>query len=128
MLVECKESVQQNATGKGAGSLEQAAVAEPQPLPALSSSLDLASIESPVRSPHLDGEGWLRWKCATSAAISASPLDARIGTETQENDCSYKTASGEFSSDRGGLRVQGTTLRTGVGCFSKAGRQMSAKL
>ena len=43
------------------------------------------------------------------AAISSFPLDARIGTETQANDCSYKTASGELISDRGGLRVQGTT-------------------
>ena len=43
----------------------------------------------------------------TGAAISASPLDAKIGTETQANECSYKTASGELISARGGLRVQG---------------------
>ena len=58
----------------------------------LASSLDLASIETPVRSPHPDHEGWLRWTCGTGAAISAFPLDARIGTETQANDCGYKTA------------------------------------
>ena len=48
-----------NATGKGARSLEQgqAAVSEPQPQPALASSLDLASMETLVRSPHLDQEG-----------------------------------------------------------------------
>ena len=39
----------------------------------------------------------------------AFPLDAKIGTETQAKECSYNTASGEFISDRGGLRVQGTT-------------------
>ena len=53
-----------NVSGKGAGSLEQgeqAAVVEPQPQPALASSLDLASIEILVRSPHLDLEGWLKW-------------------------------------------------------------------
>ena len=50
----------------------------------------------------------MRWTYDTGAAISAFPLDARIGTETQANDCSYKTASGELISDRGGLRAQGT--------------------
>ena len=101
-----------NVTGKGASSLEQgeqAVVVEPQPQPALASSLDLASIETLVRSPHLYHEGWLRWTYDTGAAISAFPLNARIGTETQANDCSCKTASGELISDRGGLRVQGTT-------------------
>ena len=88
---------------------EQAAVVEPQPQPALASSLDLVSIETLVRSTHLDHEGWLRWTCDTCAAISAFPLDTRIGTETQANDCSNKTASVELVSDRGGLRVQGTT-------------------
>ena len=33
----------------------------------------------------------------------------RIGTETRADNCSYKTASGELISDRGGLRVQRTT-------------------
>ena len=61
-----------------------------------------------VRSPHLDHEGWLRWTYDTGAAISTFPLDARLGTEAQANDCSYETASGELMSDRGGLRVQGT--------------------
>ena len=101
-----------NVTGKGAGSLEQgeqAAVVEPQPQPARASSPNLASIETPVRSPHPDYEGWLRWTYDTGAAISADPLDARIGTETQANDYSFKTASAELISDCGGLRVQGTT-------------------
>ena len=49
---------QRNGTGKGTGSLEQgeqAAVVEPQQ-PALASSLDLASFETLVRSPHLGPE------------------------------------------------------------------------
>ena len=93
-----------NATGKVAGSLEQgerADVAEPQPQPALASSLNKASIDSPVGSPHPDQEGWLRWTYDTCAAISAFPLDARIGTAKQ-------AASGELISDRESLRVQGT--------------------
>ena len=80
----------------GAGSLEQgerAAVVEPQAQLALVGSIDLASIATPLRSPHL------RWTYDTGAAISAFPLDARFGTETQANDCSYKTASGELWSD-----------------------------
>ena len=62
-----------------------------------------------VRSPDPDHEGWLRWTYDTSAAILAFPLDARIGTETQANDCSHKTAPGELISCRGGLCVRGTT-------------------
>ena len=105
MLVESTESVwlrwnskeggkgiPKNVTGKGVGSLEQgeqAAVAESQPHPALASSLDLASFQTLVRSPHSEHEGWLRWTYDTGAAISAFPLDAGIGTETQANDCSY---------------------------------------
>ena len=80
-----------NVTSKGAGSLEQgeqAAVVEPQPQPILASPLDLASFEKPAFSPHMDSESWLRWAYDTGAAIS---LDARIGTETQANDCSNKT-------------------------------------
>ena len=73
------------------------------------SSLDLTSFETPGRSPHLDPEGWLRGTYDTGAAISAFPLDAKIGTETEANECSCKTASGEFVSDYGGLCVQGTT-------------------
>ena len=88
---------------------QQAAVVEPQPQLALASSLDLASFETLVRSPHLDHEGYLRWTYDTGAAISAFPLGAKIGTETQKNECSYKIASGELISDRGGLRVQRTT-------------------
>ena len=74
-----------NVTDKEANSLEQgeqAAVVEPQAEPALASSLDLASIETPVRSPHPDHEGWLRWTYDAGAAIAAFPLDARTGTET----------------------------------------------
>ena len=43
------------------------------------------------------------------AAISAFPPDAKIGAETEANECHCKTASWELISDRGGLRVQGTT-------------------
>ena len=78
-----------NVTGKGTGSLEQgeqAAVVELQSQPALASSPDLASIETPVRSPHLDPEVWLRWTYATCAAISTFTMDAKIGTETEAND------------------------------------------
>ena len=53
-------------------------------------------------------EGWLRWTYDTGAANSAFSLDAKIGTETQANGYSYKTASGDLISDRGGMRVQGT--------------------
>ena len=38
-------------------------------------------------------------------AISAFPLDARIGTETQANECSNTAVSGELMSDRGALFV-----------------------
>ena len=79
-------------------------MAEPPPRAALASSPDLASIETSIRSPRLDQEGWLSWTYDTGAAISAFP----IGRETQANDCSYKTASAELLSDRGGLRVHGT--------------------
>ena len=66
---------QKNGTGKGAGLLgEQAAVVKPQPQPALAISLDLASVETLVRSPHLDAEGWMKWTHDTGAAISAFPL------------------------------------------------------
>ena len=56
------------------------------PQPALASSLDLASIETLVRSPHLDHEGWLRWTYDTGAAISAFSLDARIGQKEIVNE------------------------------------------
>ena len=60
-------------------------------------------------------EGWLRWTYDTCAAISAFPVNEKIGTETQANKCSYKIASGELISDRDGLRVQGTAeYRNGV--------------
>ena len=60
--------------------------AEPQPQPALASSLDFASIATLVRSSCRDHEGWLRRTYDTGAAISAFPLDARSGTETQAID------------------------------------------
>ena len=78
-----------NVTGKGTGSLEQgeqAADVEPQPQPALASSPDLASIETLVRSPHLDPEGSLRCTYDTCAAISTFTLDAKIGTEAEANE------------------------------------------
>ena len=34
--------------------------------------------------------------------MSALPLDAKIGTETEANACSYKTASGKLIPDHGG--------------------------
>ena len=51
----------------------------------------------------------MRWAYNTGAGISAFPLDAEIGTETQANECSFKTAPGELIFDRGGLRMQGTS-------------------
>ena len=76
-----------------------------KPEPALASSVDLASFESLGRSPHLDPEGLLGWTYDTGAAISAFPLNANIGTETQANECSYEVASGELITDHGGLCV-----------------------
>ena len=65
--------------------------------------------------------------CDAGAAISAFLLDAKIGTGTQANECSYKTASDELISDRAGLRVRGTT-EFGYGVLSRAGRYTSTKL
>ena len=85
MLVESRESVRsvESKTDKGGGTLEQgeqAAVVEPQPPPALACSLDLVSMETLVRSPHLGHERWLTWTHDTGAAVSAFPLDVKIGT------------------------------------------------
>ena len=68
------EEKPKKGTSKGACLLEegdQAAAVDQQPQPALASSLDLASFETPGRSPHLDPEGWLRWTYDTGVAISA---------------------------------------------------------
>ena len=78
---------------------DQAAAVEQQLQPALASSLDVASFETLGRSPRLDPEGWLRWTCDTGAAISACPLDAKIGTDAEANECGYKTASRELIPD-----------------------------
>ena len=51
----------------------------------------------------------LRWICDKGAANFAFPVDAKIGIETEANECSYETASGELIPDHGGLCVQGTT-------------------
>ena len=59
------EGKPKNGTGKGAG------------------SLDLAPFETLGRSLRLDPEDWLRWTYDTGAAISAFPVDAKTGTETQ---------------------------------------------
>ena len=91
-----------NGTGKGPDSLEQGDQTA-------ASSPDLASFETPGRSPRLDPEGWLTWTCDFGGVISALPLGAKIGTETQANDCSCKTDCGKLISDHGGLCVQGTT-------------------
>ena len=37
------------------------------------------------------------------------PLDAKMVIETEANECSFKTASGELIPDHGALCVQGTT-------------------
>ena len=131
MLVEPKESVSGGGqhkggngkprigTSKGAASLEQgdqAAVLEPQPQPALASSQDLASFETLGRSPHLDPKGWSRWTYDTGAAILAFPRDATMFIEREASECSYKTASG-----------QGTT-EYGYGVTSVAGLHRSTKL
>ena len=73
MELKTKEAKENRRTSQAnkAGSLEQgeqAAFVEPQPQPAPASSPDLASIETLVRSPHLDHEGWLRWTYDTGAA------------------------------------------------------------
>ena len=106
---------------------ERHAAVEPQQQRALASSVDLSSLETPGRSPHLDPKGWFTWTHGTGAAISAFPLDAKIRTETESTLCSNKTASRELISDRGGLRVQGTT-EYGYGVTSKGGGQISTKL
>ena len=54
-------------------------------------------------------ERLLRWIHDTGAANSTFPQDAKIGTETESNECSYETVSGELIPDHGGLCVQGTT-------------------
>ena len=144
MLVESKESVwlrwnptqrtkgkPKNVTGKGAGSLEQveqAAVVEPQPQRALASSADLASIEAPVRSPHLDREGWLRWAYDTGAAISAVRLDAKNGTETQANDCKTTRQLQVNSFPTVVACACREQLSTGMERLSKARKQTSTKL
>ena len=100
--------------GKGANSLDEEAHAHDDDVqqPALAGSLELSSFgfegaAGAFHSPHLDPEGWLRWTYDTGAAITAFPVDARIGIETEPNAASYKTASGELIPDQGGLRVQG---------------------
>ena len=81
-----------NATGKGARQNKENKQQwrNHSHIQFLRAFLDLALIETPIRSPHLDHEGWLKWTHDTSAGISAFPLDARIGTETQANDSAYK--------------------------------------
>ena len=96
----------------GAGSLEQAdpaAAVEQQPQLAHATSLDSASFETPGRSPRLNPEGCLRWTYDTGAAISAFPLDAMVGAETEGNECCYKKSCGELIPDHGGFCVQGMT-------------------
>ena len=72
-----------NLTGKGARTLEQGEKG---------AMVDSRSQLFRILSQHLDHEGWLRWTYDTGAAITAFPQDARIGTETQANECSNKTA------------------------------------
>ena len=124
-----------NVTGKEASSLEQgeqAAVVEPQPEPALASSLDLVSIETPVRSPHPDHEGWLRWTYDAGAAISAFPLDARTGTETPRI-CGCTTA-GDIVKTRCSFCLRlvestpGSSGTVGSLCFNASKAEDSEKL
>ncbi len=51
----------------------------------------------------------MRFTYDTGAAVTAFPLDARMGEETEANEATYKTASGEIIKDQGGLKVQGAT-------------------
>ena len=50
----------------------------------------------------------MRWTYDTVASISAFSLDAKIGTETEANECSYKNYF-LGTSGFGGLSVPGTT-------------------
>lgn len=98
--------------GKGANSLEEQAHDGDVQQPALAGSLELGAFGSDgvagaYRSPHLDPQGWLRWTYDTGAAITAFPVDACMGTETEPNAANYKTASGELIPDQGGLCVRG---------------------
>ena len=119
-----------DVTGRRAGSLEQgeqAAVVEPQPQPALASSLDLASVETLVRPPHLYPEGWLRWTYDTGEATSAFPLDAKIRKETQAKECSTKTPQvNKFPTVVACAYKE--PLSTSMERFSTARRQTSTKL
>ena len=99
-----------NATGKGAGSLEQAdqaGVVEPQPRPALASTLDLASIEALVRSPHLDQEGlaemdmwhrcddfrhfrWMQGLARKRRRMTAATRQLQVSSSPIAEACAYK--------------------------------------
>ena len=92
--------------GQGSGLLEQedqAATVEQQPQLALAISLYLASFEKPGRPRHLDSEGWSRWTNDTGA------VDADVGTETEANEGSCKTAPVELIPGHGNVCVQETT-------------------
>ena len=102
---ETQENIERHGQSRLLGTRDQPAAVEQQPQPALASSLDLASFQKLGGTPHLDSEGWLGLTHDTIAAISAFPLDAKIGTETEAIECSYKTASGELILDHGVLCV-----------------------
>ncbi len=76
-------------------------------------NLEIGSFDSPFRPKsdcqYLDPDGWLKFTYDTGAAITAFPLDAKIGEETEANDMNYKTASGELIPDQGGLKIKALT-------------------
>ena len=101
-----------SGTGNGAGSLEQgdqAAAVEPQPQPALASSLDLASLERPGKSPHVDPEGWDGHTTWVRRSWHFHWMQSLAQTRRRIN-VATKTASGEVIADRCCMRVQGTTV------------------
>ena len=57
----------------------------------------------------LDDQGWMKFTYDTGAAVTAFPLNATVGEETEANGATYRTASGEIIEDRGGLKVSGST-------------------
>ena len=121
---------QKNGAGKGAGSLEQgelAAVVEPQPQPALASSLDVASFETLVRSSHLDPEGWLRCAYDTGAVISAFPLDAKLARKRRRMNVATRLLQVKSFPTVVACACR-RRLTMGMECLSKVGRQMSTKL
>jgi hypothetical protein len=74
---------------------------------------EVAPVDAPGSGAHrekyLDADGWLKFTYDTGAAVTAFPLDAKMGEETEPNESTYRTASGEIIPDKGGLKLQATT-------------------